>query len=376
MVRVFPYIMMAVWSVVSVEGWQPRLGPKPKAQAKLPPKTLGTSVGQWTISFGKVGSFSCMDCTNHALVAGTTQGYVANFPVENNLRIKIAPLSDGQPLLHAHAKGSFVAGVFFDPKEGKYVVRTKDLTGITETFQIFHKTHVVGGGFMRVHSDLCYFSLAIDGVYVVSSIRRGSIIKIGKIQDLVGDGATAMTTPTCVSVLEDGMVAVGTHDHRLYVINMERQEVNSASGHGPFAPLAIHAVPKRSEEGMRKPMYLLAWTSRDGHVTTGYTRKRSVGKKPVPIWVGAHEKVDKVPLVKIRITQNATMTVQSDEGKTLMIRKPGKREFVNDAWMMPIPCMDSFVWHLSEKGVVSLLFYEDEDKDVGKPEMDAVPCDS
>lgn len=331
-----------------------------------PSTSLGRPIGQWAMP-SRVGAFSCMDCTNHALVGGTTQGYVANFPLERNLRINITQLSDGQPLLHVNAKGSFVAGAFYDRTLGKYVVRTKDITGITRTFQTFHKTHVIGGGFMRVNSDLCYFSLAIDGVYVVSSIRRGSIIKIGQVQDLVGKGVT----PTCVSSTEDGMVALGTHDKRLYFLDMKKQEVNSASGQGPFVPLAIHAIRKQEQAGSR-PSYLLAWTSSSGHVCTGHTPRRLDDEKPAPVWVTGHEKVDNAPLVKIKISQQSTMTIQSDTGKTILMRACSMRERVNGAWMMPIPCMDNFVWHCNEKGIVSLLYFED----AKAREIDAMPCDS
>lgn len=64
---------------------------------------------------------------------------------------------------------------------------------------------MLGGGFVRVNMDLCVFSMSIDGFYVVTSARRGKILRVGMLQDLIGYPGH---TPTCVSVIDDGMAAL------------------------------------------------------------------------------------------------------------------------------------------------------------------------
>lgn len=47
--------------------------------------------------------------------------------------------------------------------------------------------------------------MSIDGFYVVTSARRGKILRVGMLQDLIGYPGH---TPTCVSVIDDGMAAL------------------------------------------------------------------------------------------------------------------------------------------------------------------------
>jgi hypothetical protein len=137
----------------------------PRTYGWLPP--FGKALRTWALP-PRVGTLSCMDSTSFGLVCGTTKGHLATFPVESNVAARTRLLSDGQALLHIHAQGVFVAGSFFDAVLGKYVVRLVDMNLQYDPFTVYHPTHVLGGGFVRVNMDLCYFSMSIDGFYVVS----------------------------------------------------------------------------------------------------------------------------------------------------------------------------------------------------------------
>lgn len=322
------------------------------------PGNAGQAIAQWTLP-PSIGKFACMDCAHDGLVVGTTKGFVVKFGVEQNLKPDVTWLAR-EKLLNAESREAFVGGTFYDRTMQKYVVRTMDKQGFRPPFQVCHDTHVLGSGFMRVHMDLCYFSLSIDGVFVVTSLRRGIILRKGKIQDFV-DG-----DPSCVSIVEDGKVAVGTHDRRVVLVDICRKQVLSWTHESPFAPLAIHAVRKHGRGS--KASYAVAWTGACGSVCTGSIVGR---RNPVCLRVQEHGQVADESLVRIRISEQATsMTMQTLSGKTTFVRS-FSTSVVEDTWMVPMPCMDNFVWSSNEKYKVDLLYFEDLD-----PTSDALPCDS
>lgn len=57
-----------------------------------------------------------MDATLDTLVSGTSEGYVATFPLLRETALAdVIKLSDGQELLHVHTSGDrFVGGCFYD----------------------------------------------------------------------------------------------------------------------------------------------------------------------------------------------------------------------------------------------------------------------
>lgn len=132
---------------------------------------FGTALRTWSLP-PAVGTLSCMDTTTFGLVCGTTRGHVATFPVESNVPARTRLLSDGQALLHIHAQGVFVAGSFFDATLGKYVVRLVDMNRQYNTFTIYHKTHVLGGGFVRVKSR--FSPILFHHIYLSSHRTRTS----------------------------------------------------------------------------------------------------------------------------------------------------------------------------------------------------------
>jgi hypothetical protein len=314
-------------------------------------RSIGTALRTWSLP-PAVGTLSCMDSTNFGLVGGTSRGYVATFPVESNVAATTRLLSDGQALLHVHSEGTFVAGSFYDAALGKYVVRMKDLQQQYSPFTVYHPTHVLGGGFMRMHMDLCYFSLSIDGFYVVSSVRRGQLLKVGRLCD---DMRGYAGTPTCVSVVDDGMVAVGTLEGRLYLLDVEKQAVNSEGT--TFIPRAVHALRLRGV----KSEYLMCWTSVDGDVVTGHTSRRVCDHGAVAITTASHENVGHdESLVNIKTSERQTMTIQSESGKTFLRRPAFAEKSARGCWLLPSPCLFDLVWHTNEKRQVSLLRIEED----------------
>ena len=328
------FLLLCFFSAQQTDAWAP----------------FGKTLRTWALP-PVVGTLSCMDSTNFGLVGGTSRGYVATFPVESNVAASSSPLSDGQALLHVHAQGSFVAGSFYDGTLEKYVVRMKDLQKQYNPFSIYHPTHVLGGGFMRVSMDLCYFSMSIDGFYVVSSVRRAKVLRVGLLSDILG----YKCTPTCISAVEDGMVAVGTIEGRLSLLDMEKKVVNSQVS--TFVPRAVHALRLRGV----KSDYLLAWTSTSGDVVTGHTTKRVCGEGTALITTASHDKLGShEPLVHIKTSERETMTIQSDSGKTFLKSPASTQESASGCWLLPSPCMRYLVWHSNAKRQVALLHVEDD----------------
>ena len=294
-----------------------------------------------------------MDATAAGLVGGTSQGYVANFPLEvgDGVRVNLTRLTDGQELIDVHTRRSFVGGLFFDAESGTYVARTIDLLGFTIPFQVSHATYIIGGGFMRMNLDLCYFSLSIDGRYVVSSVRRGKVLKQGNLLDLI-----QASSPTCVSVVDDGMVAVGTYDGKVFVIDVELDEVSSYLSKSPCIPRAMHMIRVKNAPYD----YRLAWTSGCGRVVTATTSRRLFEKMPLGIVVTGDDRVTRDGLVKVKITDQDVVTVQSEAGKTYYRpNEGGSYEPMAGGWMLPIPNMENFAWHSNDNSRVSLMFVAD-----------------
>jgi hypothetical protein len=293
-----------------------------------------------------------MDSTSFGLVCGTTKGHLATFPVESNVAARTRLLSDGQALLHIHAQGVFVAGSFFDAALGKYVVRLVDMNRQYDPFTVYHRTHVLGGGFLRVNMDLCYFSMSIDGFYVVSSARRGKVLRVGMLQDLLGPGMSRYT-PTCVSVIDDGMAVVGTLEGRLFIINVELYAINSYT-QTSFIPRAVDAIRLR---GVRSE-YLLAWTSVFGDVVTGHSTRRICGQEAGTITITSHENIGlREALVHIKIGERSTVTVQSDMGKSYLIQDGETRSA--QCLSVPSPCLHDLVWNSNEKDQIALMRIDD-----------------
>ena len=310
---------------------------------------FGTALRTWSLP-PAVGKVSCMDSTSFGLVCGTTRGHVATFPVESNVAARTRLLSDGQALLHIHAQGVFVAGSFFDADLGKYVVRSIDMNQQYDPFTVYHRTHVLGGGFVRVNMDLCFFSMSIDGFYVVSSARRGKVLRVGMLQDLLGYPGY---TPTCVSVIDDGMAVVGTLEGRVFIINIELSAINSYT-QTAFIPRAVDAIRLR---GVRSE-YLLAWTSVFGDVVTGHSTRRIFGQDPGKITTTSHDNLGaREALVHIKIGEKSTVTVQSDMGKSFLIQDGETRSA--QCLAVPSPCLHDLVWHSDEKTQVALMRIDD-----------------
>lgn len=326
----------------------------------------GKPIGEWSLP-PRIGRFSCMDSAYDGLVVGTMQGYVVKFSVETNLKPNVTRLAPRE-LLHVSCKGDFVGGAFYDACRNMYVVRAVDFQDRIPPLQVYHETHVLGSGFMRVHFDLCYFSLSIDGWYVVTSLRRKCVLKRGKIQDLVGG------KPSCVSVMEDGVVAVGTHHGLVVLVDMGCANVVSWTYHSPFLPAAIHAVRKYDFGAKAKAAYEVAWTGAEGRLCTGSIVGR---RNPVCLQVKDHGRVADESLVGIRISQQHTISLQSVTGKTTLRRLVSSS--VDHAWwMVPMPWLDNFVWACNEKHAVSLLYFDDEDEDdvASAVHETTMPCDS
>ena len=315
-------------------------------------RSFGQALRTWSLP-PAVGTLSCMDSTNFGLVGGTSRGYVATFPVESNVAATTRLLSDGQALLHVHSEGTFVAGSFYDAALGKYVVRMKDLQQQYIPFTIYHPTHVLGGGFMRMHMDLCYFSLSIDGFYVVSSVRRRQVLRVGRLCD---DMQGFSGTPTCVSVVDDGMVAVGTLEGRLYLLDVEKQAVNSEET--TFIPRAVHALRLRGI----KHEYLMSWTSTAGDVVMGHTSRRLCDHGAATIKTASHDNVGHAEsLVHIKTSERQTMTIQSESGKTFLRRPAFAEKSARGCWLLPSPCLFDLAWHTNEKRQISLLRINGDD---------------
>lgn len=320
-------------------------------------KPVGRPLREWVLP-PAVGRMSCLDCTNFGLVGGTSRGYVAKFPLERGEHQHQAPaeltlLSDGQPLLHVHAKGLLVGGCFYDERLGEYVARTADASGAYKPSQTVHPTHIVGAGFMRINLDMCYFSLGIDGRYVAWSVRRGIAVTEGNLRDIV----PGVGTPTCVSVAGDGMVAVGTHEGQVLVVDVEAAEVAASLEDGLFAPLAIHMI--RAHGFAEDHDYALAWTSNEGDIVWGVASRRIFERDPLPILATDMERVTREALVRVQISVQDVVTVQSETGRTYYKGQDGVFAQVKEGWMVPIPRMENFVWHSNEERDVSLLFVAD-----------------
>lgn len=283
-----------------------------------------------------------MDSTNFGLVCGTTKGFWATIPIESNVPARLSPLSDGQELLHIHAQGVFVAGSFFDAVLEKYVVRIADQTRQYAPHTTYHPTHILGGGFVRVNMDLCYFSLSIDGLYVISSARRGTIVRIGMLQDIIGN------TPTCVSVTEDGMAFVATLDGGLYLINIEAGTLNSWTQIA-FIPRAVDSIRLR---GVRAE-YTLAWTSVVGDVVTGHATRHILGQEAGNITTTRHANVGhRETLVKIKVGERSTVTAQSDTGTSFLLRE-GKTSRAQ-CLAVPSPCLHDILWHSDHIAIIRM----------------------
>ena len=307
---------------------------------------FGTFLRTWSLP-PRAGTLTCMDSTNFGLVCGTTKGFWATIPIESNVPARLSPLSEGQELLHIHAQGVFVAGSFFDTVLEKYVVRIADQTRQYAPHTTYHPTHVLGGGFVRVNMDLCYFSLSIDGLYVVSSARRGTIVRIGMLQDIIGN------TPVSVSVTEDGMAFVATLDGGLYLVNIEAGTLNSWTK-AAFIPRAVDSIRLR---GVRAE-YTLAWTSVFGDVVTGHATRRILGQRAGNITTTQHANVGRLEtLVKIKVGERSTVTTQSDMGTSYLLQN-GETSRAQ-CLAVPSPCLHDILWHSDEKDQIALIRMDD-----------------
>lgn len=249
--------------------------------------------------------------------------------------------------MHIRAQGVFVAGAFFDAIRGKYVVRLVDMNRQYDPVTIYHATHILGGGFIRMNMDLCYFSMSIDGVYVITSARRGKVLRTGTLQDLLQPGITTYT-PTCVSVVEDGMAFVGTLEHQLFVINIELSVINSLAK-TTFIPRAVDAIRLRGVRGE----YLLAWTSMNGDVVTGHTTRRVCGQEIETITTTSHDRLgDTQALIHIHTSERSIVTAQSDMGDSYLLHD-GKTQTAR-CLAVPSPCLSDLVWNSNEKDQVAL----------------------
>lgn len=329
------------------------LGPHPAPALQA---AVGRPLREWVLPPG-VGRVSCMDSTHYGLVGGTSQGYVASFPLAaNDEPANAVRLSDGQPLLHAHAKGPLMGACFYDERGGRYVARTADAAGEYKASQASHQTHIVGAGFMRLHLDVCYFTLSIDGRYVAWSVRRGIALKEGNVRDIVADAGT----PTCVSVAEDGVAAVGFHSGQVIILDIEAGRVSAWMREGLFAPLAIHMVPARGGGFVDGRDYALAWTSAEGDIMWAGADRRNLEPRPLPILVDDVERVTTQALVRVRISEQGVVTAQSEAGHTYY-KGPdgGVFELVKGGWIVPTPRMENFAWHSDGQRDVALLFVAD-----------------
>ena len=259
-------------------------------------------------------------------------------------------MSDGQPLMHVHAKGPLMGACFYDERDGKYIykARTADITGEYKSSQASHATHIVGAGFMRVHLDMCYFTLAIDGRYVAWSVRRGIPLKEGNLRDVAPEAGT----PTCASVVEDGTVAIGTHDGQVVVLDIEAGTVSAWLQEGLFAPRAIHTIRAHHD-------YALAWTSTEGDIMWGVAGRRGLQPRPLPILVDDVQRVTTEALVRVWISEQEVVAAQSETGLTYYKSQDGSFEKVKGGLIVPIPRMENFAWHSNERQGVSLLFVAD-----------------
>jgi hypothetical protein len=329
----------------------------PWATAALKP--VGRPLREWVLP-PSLGRVSCMDPTSSGLVGGTSQGYVAKFPLEVAACPEpavVTRLSDGQSLMHVHAKGALRGACFYDERHGRYVARTADASGAYKPSQALHKTHIVGGGFMRLRLDVCYFTLAIDGRYTAWSVRRGMALKEGNIRDVVG---AEVGTPTCVSVVEDGVVAIGLHNGQIVLLDIEAGLVSAWLRDGLFAPRAIHAIPAHGAANAYD--YVLVWTSNAGDVMRGVANRRIFEPWPLPILVEDVERVGTDALVQVRTSQQGVVTVQADAGHTYYKSQDGPFEKVKGGWIVPVPRMENFAWRSNEQQPgVALVFVADSD---------------
>lgn len=340
----------------------------PAAAAWMP---IGQPLRRWALSPG-TGRVSCVDSTTGGLLSGTSKGVVLRFPVSGaeSMTMNATQLSDGQRLLHVHGEptGTFAGGCFYDECQGQYVARST-MFGASPPHhwtQTCHATFIVGGGFMFVADKLCYFSLSIDGEYAATWVVDGTCVRRGWLGDVLQTPTPTFDHPTCVSVVDDGAVAVGMHGGGVAILDMETETVTARLTTPTWrrTPRAIDMVRAWGPDFD----YQLAWTTTCGYLVKAVASRRTTLQfRPMSIVVKRKEKVGEAEAVagdgawtQVRVVGDDTVVAQSDGGRTLYQRDDEPAAgFVNKGWVVPVPRLENFAWHTDEKYHVSLLLVAD-----------------
>ena len=346
-------------------------------------RPLGQPVRSWHLHRHVVGPFTAHKRMNDGLLLGTRRGYIVRFPSEADQgKVAVANVAQGQEVLGVDGRGSFLAAHFYDARRGQHCACSVDTLDFLPKIRVYHGTRILAAAYSRVSSEGGMVSLSIDGHLQVARLSTGEIIREGFLQDMEGL-PSPVTSPTCMCVDSEGLLAVGMHDGRICFVDLGKWRV-LGSVKGSETPRAMDMA-----RGDNRHTFHVTWTTQVGTLVRGrfaYTKpKRAQRPNPNTIKL-THVTATRVcdaPLVYLSVAKNNATVVQTDEGRTFF--QPSPKTTTHETFLemaatgcivCPLNWNQQFLWY--SHGLNVRLVAMDGNHVAGACDQQPcdVPCDS